>query len=195
MPIPHRMLHGLAIAIAATPALALLARFAIEGPGPEPIEDLTHMSGEWGLRCILASLAITPLRRWLGWRRLAPLRRTLGLAGFAYACLHLLTWGLLEHALDASAILEDLAERPYVMVGMAAFALLLPLALTSTRGWMKRLGRDWVRLHRLVYLAAALAVLHHFWLVKADYAPPIAHAALLAGLLTARAPRRGERER
>jgi sulfoxide reductase heme-binding subunit YedZ len=189
------MLHGLAIVIAATPLLALLTRFAIEGPGPEPIEDLTHVSGEWGLRWILASLAITPMRRWLGWSRLAPLRRTLGLAGFAYACLHLLTWGLLEHALDAAAIVEDLAERPYVMAGMAAFALLLPLALTSTRGWMKRLGRDWVRLHRLVYLAAALAVLHHFWLVKADYAPPITHAALLALLLAARVPKPPERAR
>ena len=178
--------QALAIGIAALPALGLAGRFAVEGFGPEPIEEITHVTGEWGLRLILLSLAITPARRAFGWRGIAPLRRTLGLAGFSYACLHLATWAVLDRELDAAAILEDLTERPYVMVGMSAFLLLSLLAITSTRSWMKRLGRRWVSLHRAVYLAAILAVVHHFWLIKADYAPAIVHAALLAGLLGAR---------
>jgi len=178
--------NRIAIALASLPALALAARFAIEGLGANPIEEITHTTGEWGLRLILLSLAITPARRWLGLRWVAPLRRTFGLAGFGYACLHLATWSILDLGLDADAILEDLSERPYVMAGMAAFAALVPLAATSTRASIKRLGARWVQLHRLVYLAAGLAVLHHFWLIKADYRPAIAHGAILALLLGAR---------
>jgi sulfoxide reductase heme-binding subunit YedZ len=178
--------HAIAIALSALPALGLVGRFAIQGFGAEPIEEITHVTGEWGLRLILLSLAITPARRFFGWRGIAPLRRTLGLAGFVYACLHLATWIILDLELDGAAILEDLTERPYVMAGMAAFALLLTLALTSTRSSMRRLGPRWTRLHRAVYLAAILAVVHHFWLIKADYAPAIVHAGLLAVLLGAR---------
>ena len=167
--------HAATIVLAAAPLLALLVRFGTRGFGPEPVEDITHVSGEWALRLILLSLAITPARRLLGWRGIAPLRRTLGLAGFAYACLHLTTWLALDHAFDVPAILEDLSERPYVMAGMASFALLALLAATSTRSSMKRLGVRWTRLHRLVYPAAILAVLHHFWLLKADLAPAIVH--------------------
>ncbi len=184
------MLQPVAISLAALPALALAARFALEGFGANPIEDVTHVTGEWGLRLILASLAITPARRFFGWSRLAPLRRTLGLAGFVYACLHLSTWALLDLGLDLAAIAEDLTERPYVMAGMGAFALLLPLALTSTRASMRRLGRRWITLHRLVYPAATLAVVHHFWLLKADLRPAIVHAAILAALIASRLPLR-----
>jgi sulfoxide reductase heme-binding subunit YedZ len=180
------MQHAVAVVLASLPALGLVARFAIDGPGANPIEDVTHVTGEWGLRLILCSLAITPLRRFFGLRGIAPLRRTLGLAGFAYACVHLLTWSVFDLGLDASAILEDLTERPYVMAGMAAFSLLLSLAVTSTRASMRRLGKRWVTLHRLVYLAAGLAVVHHFWLIKADYRPAIVHGALLFLLLGAR---------
>jgi sulfoxide reductase heme-binding subunit YedZ len=178
--------HWIAIIVAALPALALVAAFAINGPGANPIEEITHVTGDWGLRLILLSLAVTPARRWLGWRQIAPLRRTLGLAGFTYACLHLSTWALLDHGLDLDEIFEDLAERPYVMVGMAAFSLLLTLAVTSTRRSIKRLGQRWVKLHRIVYAAAVLAVIHHFWLIKADYRPAIVHAAILTLLLGAR---------
>ena len=178
--------HWIAIIVAALPALGLITEFAINGPGANPIEEITHVSGEWGLRLILLSLAITPARRWLGWRQLAPLRRTLGLAGFAYACIHLSTWVFLDHGLDLHEISEDLTERPYVMVGMAAFCLLLALAMTSTRRAMKRLGQRWIKLHRAVYAAAILAVIHHFWLIKADYRPAIVHAGILALLLWAR---------
>jgi sulfoxide reductase heme-binding subunit YedZ len=182
----RRLPHLIAIALAAIPGLALTIRFALEGPGANPVEDITHVSGEWALRCVLASLAVTPARRLFGWRWVAPLRRTLGLAGFTWAVVHVATWALLDHGLALGAIAEDLTERPYVMAGMAAFAVLLALAITSTRGWQRQLGPQWTRLHRVVYLAAALAVVHHFWLIKADYRPAIVHGTLLAGLLGAR---------
>lgn len=182
----RRSLQALAILATTLPALALVARFAIEGLGANPIEEITHTTGEWGLRCLLLSLAVTPARRWLGWSWAAPLRRTLGLASFSYAAVHMTTWALLDLGLDLEAILEDLTERPYVTAGMAAFSLLLTLAVTSTRGWMKRLGSRWVRLHRVVYAAAILGVIHHFWLIKADIRPAIVHAVILAGLFGAR---------
>lgn len=181
-----RLIQALAIGLTLLPALALAIQFAINGPGANPIEEVTHVTGEWGLRFVLLSLAVTPARRFFGWRWVAPLRRTLGLAGFFYAALHLTTWAYFDLGLDPAAILEDLTERPYVMVGMAGFSLLLILAITSTRGWMKRLGARWAKLHKLVYAAAALGVAHHFWLIKADYRPAVVHGALLAGLLGAR---------
>lgn len=178
--------HWIAIAVAALPILGLALEFAIDGPGANPIEEITHVTGEWGLRLILVSLAITPARQFFALRRIAPLRRTFGLAGFVYACLHLSTWAFLDLGLDTGAILEDLTERPYIMVGMGAFSLLAVLAVTSTRGWMKQLGQRWIRLHRAVYAAAILAVVHHFWLIKADYRPAIVHAIVLSALLGAR---------
>ena len=181
-----RLPHWIVIILAALPAVGLVAEFAINGPGANPIEEITHLTGEWGLRLILLSLAVTPARRWFGWRQIAPLRRTLGLAGFTYACLHLSTWALLDHGLDLNAIWEDLAERPFVMAGMGSFSLLLALAVTSTRSSIRRLGQHWVRLHQAVYAAAILAVIHHFWLTKADYRPAIVHGTILALLLAAR---------
>lgn len=172
--------------MAALPAVWLATEFATGGLGADPIEEITHLTGRWGLRLILFSLAVTPARRWFGWRQIAPLRRTLGLAGFGYACLHLSTWVLLEHALDASAIFEDLSERPYVMAGMGSFSLLLVLAATSTKSSIKRLGHRWLRLHQAVYAAAILAIIHQFWLTKADYRSAIVHCAILALLLAAR---------
>jgi sulfoxide reductase heme-binding subunit YedZ len=181
-----RLPHWIAIGIATLPAIGLAVGFALNGPGANPIEEITHVTGESGLRLVLLSLAVTPARRWFGWRQIAPIRRTLGLAGFAYACLHLSTWALLDHGLDPAAIAEDLTERPYVMAGMASFTLLLALAVTSTRAAIKRLGQRWIRLHQAVYAAAILAVIHHFWLIKADYRPAIVHGLILAILLGAR---------
>jgi sulfoxide reductase heme-binding subunit YedZ len=178
--------HWIAISLATLPAVALAAEFALSGPGANPIEEMTHLTGDWALRLLLLSLAVTPARRWFGWRQIAPLRRTLGLAGFGYACLHLSIWALLDHGLDATEIIEDLSERPYVMAGMGSFSLLFTLAVTSTRSSMKRLGQRWIRLHRIVYAAAILAVLHHFWLTKADYRPAIVEGAILSLLLAAR---------
>lgn len=182
----RRRLQAITIFMTLLPALGLGFRFATEGPGPNPVEDLTHVTGEWALRFLLLSLAITPARRFLGWQWAQPLRRTLGLAAFGYAAAHLATWSIFDLGLDLRAIVEDVLERPYVTAGMAAFAILLALAVTSTRGWIKRLGARWVALHRAVYAAGALAVLHHFWLVKADHRPAIVHGVVLSGLFVAR---------
>jgi sulfoxide reductase heme-binding subunit YedZ len=151
------------------------------------------VTGEWTLRFLLLTLAVTPARRLLGWSQLARLRRTLGLTAFAYACLHLLTYLVLDHFFDWGAIAEDVLERRYVTAGFAAFLCLVPLAATSTDAMLRRLGRRWLALHRLVYLAAALGVIHFLWLVKADLREPLAYGALLAGLLGYRARRRWTR--
>ena len=179
-------LQAITIGVTLLPALGLGFRFALEGPGPNPVDDLTQVTGEWGLRFLILSLAVTPARHFFGWHWAQPLRRTLGLAAFFYALAHLATWSIFDLGLDLPAILEDVLERPYVTVGMTSFAILLALAITSTRGWIKRLGKRWISLHRAVYVAGALAVLHHFWLIKADYQPAIVHGALLTGLFAAR---------
>lgn len=167
--------------------LALLAGAAATGRlGPEPVETLLHTTGDWALRLLLASLAVTPARRWLGLAALAPLRRSFGLLAFLYAGLHATVYVALEAELDPGLLAEDLTERPYVTAGFGALLLLAPLAVTSTRGWQRRLGRRWVRLHRLVYVAAGLAVLHFLWLVKADLREPLVYAAVLIALLAAR---------
>jgi len=182
-----RMAWQAALVIAcAAPLAGLIVRVA-GGELADPVEDITHLTGEWALRLLLASLAVTPLRRLFGWRGLAPFRRTLGLLAFGYALLHFATYVALDLGFDFAALAEDVGERLYITAGFAAFLLLLPLAITSTRGWQRRLGRRWLKLHRVVYAAGALAVLHFIWLVKADLREPLIYAALLAALLGARA--------
>ncbi len=182
-----RRLQAITVAVTLLPAASLAGRFATRGFGPEPVDDMTHVSGEWALRFLLLSLAVTPARRLFGWSWAAPLRRTLGLAAFGYALVHLLVWAVLDLSLDPAAILEDATERVFVTAGLAGFTLLFALAVTSTRGWMRRLGKRWGALHRAAYAAAVLGVLHHFWLIKADYRPAIVHGVVLAALLGARA--------
>ena len=145
------------VAGASLPLIGLVTAFLRDDLGANPIETITHVTGDWALRLLLLCLAVTPARRWLGLALLAPLRRTLGLAAFGYACLHLLTYVGLDQFFDGSALLEDVLERRFVTAGFAAFLCLLPLAVTSTRRWQRRMGRRWVSLHRLVYVAAALA--------------------------------------
>jgi sulfoxide reductase heme-binding subunit YedZ len=176
------------LAAVLSPAALLAWRAAQGGLGANPIEAATHFTGEWALRLLLATLALTPLRRWLGWHGAAAHRRTLGLAAFGYAAAHFAIWAVLDLGLEGAAIVEDIVERPFVTAGFAAFLLLAPLAVTSTRGWMRRLGRRWMQLHRLVYVAAALAILHFLWLVKADLRPPLVYGAVLGVLLAARLP-------
>jgi len=184
-------LQALAVGLGVVP-LTLLGVAAFEDRlGANPIETITHTTGEWALRFLLVCLAVTPARRWLGLSWLAPLRRTFGLLAFTYATLHLSTWVVLDWFFDLEAMLEDVAERRYITAGMAAYLLLVPLAVTSTRGWIRRLGRRWLTLHRVVYAAAALAVLHYAWLVKADLLPPLLHAGVLATLLALRLRRTG----
>lgn len=185
-PRARRIAHLALIALGLLPLAALAVGAARGALGANPVETLTHETGQWALRLLLATLAITPLRRFAGWAFVAPWRRSLGLLAFGYAALHFATFLVLDLGLDLSALGEEVAERPYVTLGFTAFALLTPLAVTSTRGWQRRLGRRWVALHRLVYLAVGCAVLHFLWLVKADLAEPLAYAAVLAALLGAR---------
>lgn len=182
-----RALHAAVAAAAVAPAVRLAAG-AIRGAlGPNPIEKLTHETGAWALRFLLLSLAVTPARRLLGLSVLAPWRRTLGLAAFGYACLHVAVYAVLDLELDWATIGEDIAERPYITIGFATFLCLVPLAASSTRAAVRRLGgRRWRRLHQIVYLAAVGAVVHFLWLVKADLREPQVHAAILAALLAVR---------
>lgn len=168
-------------------ALLVLDAFT-GGLGVNPIEDVTHRTGDWALRLLLVTLAVTPLRRITGWSALIRLRRMLGLFAFFYASLHFATWLVLDQFFDWRAMLEDILERPFITVGFLAFLLLIPLAATSTDAMIRRLGRNWQRLHRLIYPIAILAVLHFWWLVKADLLEPAIHAAVLAILLVLRLP-------
>ena len=172
--------------IGVLPAASLVWDALTDGLGAEPVERVTHVTGSWTLRFLLASLAVTPFRRLFGWRWIAPLRRTFGLTAFSYACLHYSTYIVLEHFFDWELIVEDVLERRYVTVGFAALLCLVPLAVTSTRAMMRRLGRRWNALHRLAYLAGVLGTIHFLWLVKADLLEPLLYAAALGLLLGAR---------
>lgn len=184
--VSQRWIHVGLVVAALLPFFGLIQGALRDTLGANPIETITHTTGEWALRLLLATLAVTPLRRLFGWRRLAPYRRTLGLLAFSYVCLHFATYVVLDLSFDLAAVGEDIAERPYITAGFSAFLCLLPLALTSTRGWVRRLGRRWVQLHRLVYVAAGLAVIHFLWQVKADLREPLIYAVLLASLLAVR---------
>jgi sulfoxide reductase heme-binding subunit YedZ len=148
-----------------------------------PVEDITLTTGIWALRWLLVTLAITPLRRITGWNRVIQYRRMLGLFAFFYASVHLLTYLVLDQGLAFEFILPDIVKRPYVTAGMTAFLLMLPLALTSTKGWIRRLGRKWQLLHRLVYVSAIAACLHFIWKVKVVIGEPVYYAVILAILL------------
>ena len=157
--------------------------------GTNPVETLTHQTGDWTLRLLLLTLAITPLRRLTGWSWLLRLRRMLGLYTFFYACLHFLTYIWFDHFFDMAEIIKDIAKRPFVTIGFMSFVLLIPLAMTSTQGMMRRLGRKWKKLHQLVYLIAILSITHFIWLVKADLREPLLYAALFAVLMLIRSKR------
>jgi methionine sulfoxide reductase heme-binding subunit len=167
------------------PLAILVYRAATGGLTANPIEDVTHRTGFAALTLLMATLAVTPVRHLTGWNALAPARRTFGLLAFGYAALHFVTY-LVDQAFSPAYVIEDVVERPWVTVGFAALVLLVPLAVTSTRGWIRRLGRRWQKLHRLVYLAGALAVLHHLLLVKQDLRQPLAFAAVFAVLMALR---------
>jgi sulfoxide reductase heme-binding subunit YedZ len=151
--------------------------------GANPVEELMHRLGKWGLRFLLITLAVTPLRRLTGKNWLLRFRRMLGLFAFFYILLHFLTYAGLDQRFDFPAIIEDVAERPYITIGFTALLLLIPLAVTSTNGMMRRLGRRWQKLHRLVYPIAILGVWHFYWQVKLDTLEPLIYAAILAVLL------------
>ena len=155
--------------------------------GADPVAEIEHRTGLWALRFLLITLAITPLRQLTGKPVLIRFRRMLGLYAFFYACLHLAVYLGLDLRGYWTQIFEEIVKRPYITVGFAAWLLLLPLAITSTKGWIKRLGRNWARLHKLVYAIGVLAILHFWWLVKSDIREPLLYASLLALLLGWRA--------
>jgi sulfoxide reductase heme-binding subunit YedZ len=169
-------------------AYLLLGAFGVAGVdlGTNPVEELLHELGRWGLKFLLLTLAVTPVRRWFGWPWVIRYRRMLGLFAFFYLLLHFLVYAVLDQGLAMQMILEDIVKRPYITLGMAALLLMVPLAATSTKAMMRKMGKRWKTLHRLVYVIAILAVWHFYWQVKLDTFQPLVYAAILAVLLAAR---------
>ena len=169
------------------PALWLVVAYYRDDLTANPIEYITRFTGFWALTLLIVTLAVTPLRRITGWNPIIKVRRPLGLFAFFYATLHLLVWIVLDKFFDIQWMLEDVVERRFITVGMLTWLLLLPLAVTSTKGMIRRLGRRWTTLHRLTYVAAITGVIHFWWLVKADLFEPQTMAVSLTALLGFRA--------
>lgn len=179
------------------PLLVLLERFFGTHPsdttswgtglGANPIEAITHSTGDWTLRFLLITLAVTPLRKLLGLPWLIRFRRMLGLYAFFYGFLHLTTYVWLDKFFNLREMLTDIGKRKFITIGLTAFVMLIPLAITSTSGWIRRLGgKRWQALHRLIYVSAIAGVIHYLWLVKADVRKPLEYGAVLAALLAYR---------
>jgi sulfoxide reductase heme-binding subunit YedZ len=157
---------------------------SVEG---DQVKFLQHVTGDTVLACLLLTLSVTPVRRLTGWNELIRVRRLIGLTAFWYALVHFFSYLVFDQSLSVSDIATDIAKHPWVLLGFAAFLMLLPLAITSTKGWVRRLGgKRWQRLHRLVYLATAAGLVHYFWLVKKDVTDPIYWAVALLALLALR---------
>jgi sulfoxide reductase heme-binding subunit YedZ len=182
----QRVIKPLIFVFCLLPLVFLTVNFFQDNLGANPFEVLTRDTGEWTLRFILITLAMTPLRQLTGAPWPLRLRRMFGLFSFFYVCVHLSTYLVLDHFFDWEEILRDIIKRPYITFGMLAFILLIPLAVTSTNKMMKRLGKRWKSLHKLVYLVAVLGVLHFFLLVKADLKEPIIYTVILLTLFIAR---------
>jgi sulfoxide reductase heme-binding subunit YedZ len=170
------------------PLLLLAWRAIHQDLGANPIEFITHATGDWTLRFLVITLAITPLRRLLGWPEMVRFRRMLGLFAFFYGCLHFTTYLWLDKFFDFAEITKDVWKRPFITAGFFGFILMVPLAITSTAGWIRRLGgRRWQLLHRLVYVTALAGVVHYYWLVKSDIRLPVLYGSIVLLLLTYRA--------
>lgn len=179
-----RIFKAVVFVLAALPAVWLAVDAFRGNLTADPIEEITHRTGWWTITLLMVTLSVTPIRRFTGWNSLVKVRRMLGLYAFFYASLHLLAYVVLDLFFAFDILFEDVAKRPYITVGFTAFMMLVPLAVTSTAGWVKRLGsKRWQRLHQLVYVAAALGVLHFLWLVKADVRQPAIYGLVLVGLL------------
>ena len=191
---PRIVVAKAAVHLAALTPLAILlwqmwgvAKTGSNALGADPVAEIEHRLGLWALRFLMLTLAITPLRQLTGWTVLTRFRRMLGLYAFAYASLHFAAYLGLDLRGFWAQVFQDIVKRPYITVGFIAWLLLVPLAVTSTTGWIKRLGRNWARLHKLVYGIAVLAVLHFWWLVKSDLREPALYAGVAALLLGWRA--------
>ena len=179
-----RRAKALVFGAALIPAVLLLVRAVTDGLGANPIEAITHDTGIWTLRLLLVTLALTPVRRVTGWNVLTRFRRMVGLFAFSYVCLHFLTYIVLDQFFAFEFIVEDVIERPYITAGFTGFVLLIPLAVTSTKAMVRRLGgRRWQLLHRLIYVCATAGVVHFLWQAKADLRRPGMYALVLGVLL------------
>jgi len=169
------------------PLATLAWKVTQQNLGANPVDVITRSTGKWTLTFLLITLAISPLRKLSGMPWLIRFRRMLGLLAFFYGSLHLTTYVWLDKFFDVQAMLHDIAKRKFITAGMTAWACMLPLAITSTTGWIRRLGgKRWQKLHRLIYLSAAAGVIHFIWLVKADLRRPLTYGAVLALLLAYR---------
>ena len=185
-PSPQRInqIKALVFVLCLLPLAWLSWRFMHDDLGANPIEAITRGTGDWVLRFLLITLAVTPLRKLSGWHWLVRLRRMLGLYAFFYSLLHLTTYVWLDQFFDWPAILKDIIKRPFITIGFAAVVLMLPLAITSTNAMIRWLGgKRWQLLHRLVYAVGICGVIHYWWLVKRDVREPLIYAAILAVLL------------
>lgn len=183
MRLPTKLLKPFVFTAALVPLALLGVRALRSSLGANPIETITHSTGDWTLILLMVTLAITPLRRITGINDLISFRRMIGLFAFFYATLHFLTYIWLDKFFDIHEIVKDVYKRPFITAGFTAFVLLIPLAITSTKGWIRRLGKRWQLLHRLIYVSAAAGVIHYIWLVKKDVRQPLIYAGILGFLL------------
>jgi methionine sulfoxide reductase heme-binding subunit len=182
----RRLIKPVVFLLCLVPLLSLIWRaLGLGGSslGVNQIESIQDTLGEWGLRFLIVTIAITPLRDWFNASWLIQLRRMVGLYAFFYVLAHFLTWLILDQGLYWSGIVDDITERPFITIGFAALVLLIPLAVTSTNGMMRRLGKRWKQLHRLVYAIVLLGIWHYYWQVKADVREPLIYLALALALL------------
>ncbi len=178
------LLKGLVWLLCLAPGVWLVWRGFTDRLGANAIEEVLHRLGDTSLVILLVTLSVTPIRRLTGWNDLAPLRRPLGLFAFFYLTTHFLWYAVVDEGLAFEFIVEDVIERPYILAGFTAWLMLIPLAITSTKGWIRRLKKNWQKLHRLAYVATGLGVLHFYWQVKADtYWPLVATTVLVALML------------
>ncbi len=182
-----RWTKAIAFLLCLVPLFRLGWRAYQQNLGANPIEFITHATGDWTIRFLLITLSVTPLRKLLHQPKLARYRRMLGLFAFFYGFLHLMTWVGLDKFFDLHDMWKDVVKRRFITAGMTGFTLLIPLALTSTAGWVRRLGfQRWQLLHRLIYFGAAAGVIHYYWLVKSDVRLPLMYGGILAVLLAYR---------
>lgn len=178
-----RLVKPVVFVLALVPSASLAWRLYTSNLGVNPAETLQLETGIWTLRFLIVTLAVTPLRRLTGWNRVIQYRRMLGLFAFYYGTLHFFTYLALDQVFSLDGMLADVAKRPFITVGFLAFVSMIPLAVTSTRGWIRRLGRRWQTLHRLIYVAGAAGAVHYLWKVKVMSGSPVYYASIVAALL------------
>jgi len=178
-----KRLRNLTFLICLIPFVLLLLKVLQNDLGPDPAKELALETGEWSIRFLLLALAMTPLRHLSGRMEFAQRRRMIGLFALFYASVHFLVWVIFLLGLRWGAILEEVVERPYITIGFASFLILIVLGATSPRVMVRKLGKNWRRLHRLVYVAGVLAVIHLVWIVRTDLSEALLYGAILAGLL------------